>query len=56
LALDAPVETLQAFLKNINHLQLRFDDNFFRENVIGVLLKNALDKKISNLQVNIINK
>ena len=51
LAVQQPTETMQAFLKHLTHIQYRFDTQFFREHFIGKLLKNSLDKKLSNLQI-----
>ena len=45
LSVTSPEQTMQAFLKNIGHLQRQFDVSFFKENVVGTLIKNALDKK-----------
>ena len=45
LAVTNPEQTMQAFLKHIGHIQKQFDVSFFKANVVGTLIKNALDKK-----------
>lgn len=46
---DIP-ETIQAFIRNMDHLRASFDLNFFREAVVP-LICFALDKPLSSLQV-----